>query len=125
VIIPRNYGAGSSFAVVNLRISKAFGFGGETASGQAAAGAGGRGGGGRRGGLGRNGGGGAENRSRYNLNFSVNIQNLFNNTNEGVPVGNLNSPFFGVSTSTAGGFGRGGGQTAGNRRIDLQIRFNF
>ena len=115
VIIPRNYGTGPSFAIVNLRISKAFGFGGEAAGGAA---------GGRGGGRGGRGSGGSSN-SRYNLNFSVNIQNLFNNTNEGAPVGNLSSPFFGVSTSAAGGFGRGGGQTAGNRRIDLQVRFSF
>jgi hypothetical protein len=114
-IIPRNYGTGPSFAVVNLRVSKTFGFGGEAVNPAA---------GGRRGG-GRN----AENRSRYNLNFSVNIQNLFNNTNEGPPIGNLSSPFFGVSTGSAGGFGRRGGgegaQSAGNRRVNLQVRFNF
>lgn len=112
-LIPRNYGTGPAFAVVNLRISKAFGFGGEATRAGAAGG-------------GRGGRGGAETRNRYNLNFSVNIQNLFNNTNENVPVGNLSSPFFGISTSGAGGFGRGGGaQSAGNRRIDLQVRFNF
>ena len=120
VIIPRNYGTGPAFAVVNLRISKAFGFGGEAPGGASGGGnrrRGGGGGGGRR---------DSENRSRYNLNFSVNIQNLFNNTNEGNPVGNLSSPFFGISTGGAGGFGRGGGaQAAGNRRIDLQVRFNF
>ena len=124
-IIPRNYGRGPSFWVVNLRISKTFGFGGEATN--AAAGGGGRrgGGGGRRGGGGE-GGGNGETRSRYNLNLSVNIQNLFNNTNEGAPVGNLSSTFFGVSTSGAGGFGRGGGaQAAGNRRINLQLRFSF
>lgn len=122
-IIPRNYGTGPSFAVVNLRISKTFGFGGEVAN-VAGGGGGGRrgGGGGRRGG----GGGNAETRSRYNLNLSVNVQNLFNNTNEGVPIGNLSSPFFGISNSSAGGFGRGGGaQAAGNRRVNLQVRFNF
>jgi hypothetical protein len=39
-------------------------------------------------------------------------------------VGNLASPFFGESTASAGGFGRGGAQV-GNRRIELQARFNF
>lgn len=135
-IIPRNYAVGPSFSVVNMRISKAFGFGGvaEGASGAGGRQGGGRrggGGGGRRGGLGggRGEGGGkgnAETRSRYNLNLSLNIQNLLNNTNEGTPVGNLNSPRFGTSINGAGGFGRGGGaQAAGNRRVDLQLRFNF
>ncbi len=122
-IVPRNYGTGPAFAVVNLRVSKTFGFGGEATN--AAAGGGGRSGG-RRGGGGRGGGGNAETRSRYNLHLSDNIQNLLNNTNEGVPVGHLSPPFFGISTGSAGGFGRGGGaQSAGNRRINLQVRFNF
>jgi hypothetical protein len=136
-IIPRNYATGPSFFVVNLRLSKAFGFG-EALQASGGAGGGGGGGGGRRGGGGggRRGGGrggsggggdtGAE-RHRYNLNFSVNIQNLLNNTNEGQPVGNLSSPLFGQSIGTAGGFGRGGGggQAAGNRRVELQLRFSF
>ncbi|HVF54823.1 MAG TPA: carboxypeptidase regulatory-like domain-containing protein [Pyrinomonadaceae bacterium] len=142
-IIPRNYATGPSFFTVNLRASKAFGFGPTTQA--AEGGRGGGGGGGRRGGGGRGGfgggggrrggggggageGGSAAERHRYNLNFSVSVQNLFNNTNGGVPVGNLSSPFFGQSIGSAGGFGRGGGgggQAAGNRRVELQMRFNF
>ncbi|HEX8491807.1 MAG TPA: TonB-dependent receptor [Pyrinomonadaceae bacterium] len=143
-IIPRNFGTGPSFFVVNLRASKTFGFG-EVTQAAGGTGAGGGGGGGRRGGGGgggrRGGGGGGGGRGggggggdgaeryRYNLNFSVSVQNLFNNTNEGVPVGNLSSPLFGQSIGTAGGFGRGGGggggQAAGNRRVELQLRFSF
>jgi hypothetical protein len=144
-IIPRNYGDGPAFFVVNLRASKSVGFGqrveaagggGGRAGGGGGGGRGGRGGGGRGGG-GRGGGGfggggfggdeGASERSRYNLNFSVSVQNLLNNVNEGLPVGNLNSPLFGRATGTAGGFGRGGGggQDAGNRRVELQLRFSF
>ncbi len=64
---------------------------------------------------------------RYNLTFSVNIQNLFNHTNLGQPIGNLSSPRFGESFSTSGnfGFGPGGSAAAGNRRIQLQVRLNF
>jgi uncharacterized membrane protein YgcG len=135
--IPRNFGEGPSFYTVNLRISRAFGFGPEiVASGGAGRGAGGPGGGGRGGGRGgrggfggggRGGGGGNETGRRYNLNLSVNIQNLLNHTNLGTPVGNLSSPFFGQSLTTGGGFGGGGGgnQAAGNRRIELQARFSF
>lgn len=129
-VIPRNYGTGPSFFVVNLRASKTFGFGEATQSAGRAGG--GRRGGGRRGGGGRSGGrsgGGDEGseRYRYNLSFSINVMNLFNNTNEGVPVGNLSSPLFGQSIGTAGGFGRGGGggEAAGNRRVQLQLRFSF
>ncbi len=144
-IIPRNYGTGPSFFVVNLRASKTFGFGPVAeARAPGAGGGGGRrgGGGGGRGGRGGGGGGGGGRRGggfggggsgeggterRYNLTLSVSVQNLFNNTNEGISVGNLRSPFFGQSVTTAGGFGRGGGgaASAGNRRVELQMRFSF
>ncbi|HKR02937.1 MAG TPA: hypothetical protein VJT09_19825, partial [Pyrinomonadaceae bacterium] len=70
------------------------------------------------------GGAGAE--KRYNVTFSVNINNLFNRSNLSSPVGNLNSPLFGQSLSTLGGFGDGGGNAASaNRRISAGVRFNF
>jgi len=44
----------------------------------------------------------------------------------GHPIGNLSSPNFGQSISTAGGFGGpGGSSAAGNRRIQVQVRFGF
>ncbi|HKO97267.1 MAG TPA: carboxypeptidase regulatory-like domain-containing protein [Pyrinomonadaceae bacterium] len=136
-IIPRNFGAGPSFFAINLRISKAIGFGPELSATPRGGAGGGRGGGGRggggRGGRGGGGGfgGGGDGEStgkRYNLTLSVNIQNLLNHTNLGTPVGNLTSPVFGLSNTTAGGFGGPGGganQSAGNRRIELQARFSF
>ncbi len=129
-LIPRNYGIAPSFSVVNLRVSKTFGFGGEATGGAATGGRrnGRNGGNGGNGGRQRRGGaaGNAETGSRYNLNLSVNIQNLLNNTNESVPSGNLSSPVFGISNNGSGGFGRGGGaQTSGNRRVELQLRFSF
>jgi len=154
-LIPRNFGSGPSFFTANLGISRTFGFGGNLRgvastsatqdSGAPNAGAGGGrggfGGGGRQGGGGggrggRGGGGGrfggdaASSDSRYNLTLSVQMQNIFNNTNEATPVGNLSSSLFGQSLSTAGGFGGGGGggggnPAAGNRRIIGQIRFSF
>ena len=77
---------------------------------------------GRRGALGQ-----ALHSQRYNLTFSVNVQNLLNRTNPGAPVGNLSSPLFGQPTTTAGrfGFGGGGAQAAGNRRVELQLRLSF
>ena len=140
-LIPRNYGEGPSFFNVNLGLSRTFGFGGkreDTANAAQGGGGGGRGGaggggGGRRGGggggfggggRGGRGGGGASSDSRYNLTFSVQVQNLLNTTNKGTPVGNLSSSLFGESLSTAGGFG-GGNAAAGNRRVTGQIRFSF
>lgn len=138
-IIPRNYATGPSFFVVNLRASKSLGFGEPIAAAEGPAGGGGGrggggggrrgGGGGGRGGRGGGGDGDGDGRYRYNLNFSVSVQNLLNNVNEGVPVGNLSSTLFGQSIGSAGGFGRGGGGggggSAANRRIDLQLRFSF
>ncbi|HVF27580.1 MAG TPA: carboxypeptidase-like regulatory domain-containing protein [Pyrinomonadaceae bacterium] len=152
-IIPRNFVTGPSYFTVNLNVSKTFGFGGEPGGGAAAAaaqqqgggpaGPGGRGGGfgglgGPGGGGGRGGGGGGgrgggggfgeSSNSRYSLNFSVRVENLLNNVNEGPPVGNLSSALFGQSVALAGGFGGpggGGNQAAGNRRIVGQVRFSF
>ena len=59
---------------------------------------------------------------RYNLTFSASIRNIFNNVNDGLPVGTLGSPIFGKPNALIGGFFSRG---AANRRIDLQVRFNF
>ena len=139
-IIPRNYGEGPSFFSVTMRIGKNFGFG-KSASDRAAGAGGGDGGGPRMmgGGRGPGGGGpgmvrmggggfGGDNRKPYNLNVNVQISNLFNNVNFAPPVGNMASSRFGEYTSTVGGFGGfggGGGGGAANRRIELQMRFNW
>jgi hypothetical protein len=59
---------------------------------------------------------------RYNLTFGVGAMNAFNIVNLGSPVGQLSSPIFGHSNSTAGGFGPPGG---GNRMLDFQVMFSF
>lgn len=131
-IVPRNYGRGPEFFVVNLRATKEFGFGKK--SGAAAAGTNTQNGsGGNRGGLnspfgsGGQQGGGDDDDSPYNIELAVQIRNLFNRTNGGAPIGNLRSTFFGEPVSLAGGFGFGGGgnQAAGNRRIEFEIQFSF
>ena len=55
---------------------------------------------------------------------SIQAQNVFNQTNPGRPVGNLLSPFFGSSVSSAGDWGLGSNQ-AGNRRIIISITYGF
>jgi hypothetical protein len=108
------------------------GGGGGIPGGFPGGGGGGRGGGGGFGGGGFGGGGDRP----YNLQLSIQISNILNRNNMAPPVGSLASPFFGQSTRTAGGFGGfgpggfGGGfgdgnSAAGNRRITLQVRFNF
>jgi hypothetical protein len=161
-LIPRNFGEGPGYFSVNLRISKTWSFGSLPTSDGASRGGnqqrGGGGGGGGRGpgagiprvagvgggpggggggprgggipGIGGPGGGGEA--KRYNMQFSINFNNLFNRVNLSTPNGSLSSPFFGQSLSLGGAFGGfggggfgGGGSGAGNRRVTAQVRFNF
>jgi hypothetical protein len=155
-IIPVNFGKAFGQINVNMRISRTWGFGETTASarqrqqgqdaggggrgpgfGQAAGGGGGGrggGGGGPRGGGGPGPGGGGfgggdcgSSGRRYSLTASIMFHNMFNNVNQGAPVGSLISPEFGQAISLAGGGFAGGGAAAQafNRRIDLSVRFSF
>jgi Carboxypeptidase regulatory-like domain len=123
--IPINEETGPARFTLNLRFSKTFGFGEkkETAGGSS----------GPRGGTfgraphggGEHGGamfGGNPSDNRYNLTFSVNARNVFNNVNASNPIGNLSSPSFGQSTGLVGGpFS----SSTANRLIYLQCQFNF
>ncbi len=144
-IVPRNFGNSPGSFVVNLRISRAFAFGtinrGNAAAARPAGGgpgvvaAGGAGGGSPRvaavggGPGGPQGPGGGAGEKRFNLNVSINFQNILNHVNLSRPEGNLSSPNFGESLGLGGsfgGFGNAGGSTgAGNRRIYAQLRLNF
>ncbi|MDQ1472203.1 MAG: hypothetical protein QOJ99_3683 [Bryobacterales bacterium] len=115
-------------------------------------GRGGPGGGGFGGGGGPFGGfGGGSTGKKYNLTATISARNAFNHVNYGSPVGTLNSVFFGQSLSSAGGGPGGGGPggggpggggpggggpggpggvgfgggAAGNRKVELQLRFQF
>jgi hypothetical protein len=143
-IVPINSGTGTGSFTLNLRLSKGFGFGPKLDRASAAdvsggpggpGGPGGRGGAGgpRGGGLGPrglSGGGGprggpfgaAPATRRYNLTFTVAARNVLNHPNLATPVGNLSSPLFGQSNALMGPpFSSG----SANRRIDLQMLFNF
>jgi hypothetical protein len=135
-VIPINDAQGPARFALNLRVSKTFGFGKKAEAANAGAGGlgggtfgrgpGGPGGGGPRGGGG--GGdravmfGGGSSNSRYNLTFSVNARNVFNNVNVATPIGNLSSPLFGQANALAGG---PYSTSTANRRIDLQVQFTF
>ena len=115
-IIPRNFGQAPGAFVINLRVSRTFAFG-TIGRGNAAVGPRPQGG-----------SPAAPSEKRYNLNVSINFQNLLNHVNLGTPVGNLSSPSFGQSLSLGGafgGFGAPGSTGAGNRRIYAQVRLNF
>jgi hypothetical protein len=138
-VIPINFAEGPGRFSLNLRLSKTFGFGakkeavaggpGGPGAGTFGRGPGGSGGGGPRGGGPGGGGdrgggmfGGGANNSRYNLTFSVSGRNIFNNVNLATPIGNLSSPLFGQANGLAGG---PYSSSTANRRIDLQVSFNF
>ncbi len=136
-VIPVNFAEGPGRFTLNLRLSKTLGFGKKaepTNAGPGGPGAGGtfgrgpggpgdrgpRGGGGFGGGRGMD--GGASNNNRYNLTFSVSARNVFNNVNLATPIGNLSSPLFGQANGLAGG---PYSSSTANRRVDLQVSFNF
>ena len=128
--LPINYATGPAHFVMNLRLTKTFGFGPSTKS-SAAGGGGQGGGGGPRGGGGRGGplfGGGPSFASsnsdrRYNLMFGVSVRNVFNNVNASNPNAVIGSRLFDVSNSLQGGpFSP---SSAANRRLDLQVTFSF
>jgi hypothetical protein len=123
-LIPRNYGMGPGFFSVNMGISRSFSFG-NVASHAAPAAAAAPAGGAQPAPAGANKpASGPAPEKRYTVTFSINIQNLLNHTNLTNPIGNLSSPQFGESISSAGGFG-GPGSNAGNRRMQVQVRFGF
>ena len=129
-LLSRNYGRGPGQVRVNLRISKAIGFGSESGGSRAEqrpSGGGpgtatiattGRGIGGI---LGM-----PKTAHRYNLVFSMAAQNLLNHTNPGPIQGDITSPLFGLANQIAGGpNGEGMYETANNRRLEMQVRFTF
>ena len=145
--VPVNLGTSPSSFAVNLRVSRAFSFGGRaravsgrsaddpsfTAAPGSTSGARqdrGAPGGGGLGGGGLSSSGSApagltsarEPGRKYTVRFSVQALNLFNNINYGTPVGVLGSPYFDRPTSLVGGAYSTG---SASRRIYLQGVFSF
>src|SRR5579871_89604 len=124
-VIPRNLGRGPGRFLVNLRLSKSFGFGERSSTsnqaGQAAFG--GPPMAGMHGHAGQGALVGNSTGSRYSLTFSVAARNLLNWVNLAPPVGNLSSPSFGTAVALAG-YGHHGTAFA-NRTVELQVRFSF
>jgi hypothetical protein len=147
-LLANNVGTGPAGVALNLRISRAFGVGpklvkadpnanqGGGPPGGGPPGGGNRGGGGPGGGFGPGGfGGGGGGRGgpggmfgpastgrKYNLTFSAQALNLFNDIDYGAPIGTVGSSEFGQSRSLQGGiFSQG----AAARRVFLQAVFSF
>lgn len=138
-ILQRNAGIGPTQVSLNLRMSRTWGFGttkisgmvggarasqGGGGGGGGGGGRGGRGGGGFGGGGGGFGGGDTLTEHRYNLTFSVNARNILNRVNYDTPIGVITSPSFLQPLGITGGFGAEQTPT-NNRRLDLQLRFQF
>jgi carboxypeptidase family protein len=145
-IVPINSLTGPPHFSLNLRLSKTWGFGGESShagggdqgggpGGGGRGPGGGGGGGGSRGGFGIQGGGfgGGGTNQRYNLTLSVSARNIFNYENVALPSGVLIPPdtpggtasesgFFGKSNALAGG---AFSSTSASRLIYLQLGFTF
>jgi hypothetical protein len=124
--IPINYCTGPALFTTNLRASKTFGFGPSTGTQAQGGGPGGPGGpgGGRRGGGGRGGFRSASNTGKkYNLTFSAQVQNLFNNADYATPNATLTSQkLFGRATQLAGNPYT---SSSSLRRISLNMSINF
>jgi hypothetical protein len=137
VIVPRNYLEGPGILSLTVRVSRSWSFG------EVGRGGGNTGADEIRGGEAiRNGGlsgsssqsglssvfGGIATAKRFNLTATASFRNALNNVNPAMPIGNLNSPFFGksVGLNTFGPLpGAGPNAGAGNRHIELQLRLTF
>lgn len=141
--IERDYGRGPMNLSLNLRVAKIWAFGRRGESGSPDAGGpppgmgGARGaggpppgapppGGGPGGGPGGPGGMFAANSGKkYNLTLSASTRNFLNHPSYAAPSGDLSSPYFGQYLSLAGFGPMGGGNTTYDRKIDIQLRFQF
>jgi hypothetical protein len=123
-IIPKNFGRGPSFVSVNVGLGKTIKFGRAiqpkkpptagsgnvvTATGSQKPPA------------------KPEIQRPYSLSFSVYASNALNRNNQGLPVGNMASPYFLRSNggSRTFFFGPDGGGSGGNRQITLRARLSF
>jgi hypothetical protein len=116
--IEHNYGRGPGAVNLGLRVARTWSFGPERSAAPTDTGSG-------HGGMpgmtptstGR----------RYGLTLSASSLNALNHVNFAPPNGDLSSPYFGQYRSLGGMIvmNHGGGASAYNRKIDLQLRFTF
>lgn len=128
-IIPRNFGRGPGFFLVNVNLVKVIKFGKAIEPKTLPPG----------GPATTNAGASAPTRAAatkppakppvqrpYSLQLSVGINNLLNRNNQGNPIGNMTSPYFLKSASGSNNFFFGPGSgSGGNRTINLRMRLSF
>lgn len=122
-ILQRNAGRGPSIFMLNLRLSRVFGFG-QAAAGSVSAGQG----------RSETGPFGSKTQNvvktghRYSLAISLAMRNLLNHNNPGPIIGNITSPLFGQANQPYGATSLGGtgfSESADNRRLELQTELSF
>jgi len=67
-------------------------------------------------------------RGRYTVSLSMSVRNMLNHNNPGPIIGNIASPRFGQANQPYGvGVlgGTGFSESANNRPLEMQARFNF
>lgn len=109
IILPRNFGRGPGSIQFNMRFTKTIGFGSLKVTGDLQQGK-------------------KNEKSRYSLDFALQMRNLLNHNNPGPIIGNIASPLFGRANQTAGSSTQQGTsflESSTNRRIELQLRFTF
>jgi hypothetical protein len=110
-LLPRNFGRGPGFIMLNLRLGKTFEFGALEGSNATA----------------RQGKPRSEHR-RYSLSFSAHLRNILNHNNPGPVIGDITSPLFGRANQSASSKHLGGTgflESANNRRLEIQTKFTF
>ena len=119
-VIPHNYSRGSGFTMLNLRLSRTFGFGEPSdggkkdSSGKPAPA------------LGSKWLFATPNAEyRYSFTLGIIVRNLLNITNPGTPVGSLGSPSFGRAKWLASAASPTESAFGNNRRLQFQVRFDF
>ena len=124
-IVSRNYGRGPGLMTVNLRVGKTIGFGARHESAASSSSSPGL-----RPGVDPTAPGGMRGLFsvpntdyRYSLTIGMSARNLFNHTNPGQIIGNIQSPLFGRANQIYGTLnGEGFSENADNRRLELQIQ---
>jgi len=109
--LSRNYGRGPGYVLCNLRLTKLFEFGRMPVSAAA-----------------QSTGAKASDEHRYTISLAASIRNIINHNNPGPIIGDITSPFFARANQSAGAASFGGTgflESANNRRLELQMKFNF
>lgn len=112
--LPRNYGRGPGYILLNLRLTKLFEFGGSAARPASA--------------VPSAGSPSLSEGHQYTISIAASLRNILNRNNPGPIAGDITSPLFGQANQSYGATSFGGTgflETANNRRLEWQLKFIF